>query len=194
MKEDEEEEEEEVVEEETTMNNHNDNNNSNHTEEKVCDLSAKVAELHATLEALRRESEQKIEKLNAENEEATRAIERLQQQLKEQSEHNALKNNLMNIKDESGGGLNPFSQTGGQAQGGGAAHSASSQLEMFLLERAKALHTGQAPIHLNGTGGPPNPFVGAPNNPFLGHPGFPAIRSGLFPGPMPTSPLGSMET
>merc|ERR1719264_1237846 len=95
MKEDEEEEEEEVVEEETTMNNHNDNNNSNHTEEKVCDLSTKVAELHATLEALRRESEQKIEKLNAENEEATRAIERLQQQLKEQSEHNALKNNLM---------------------------------------------------------------------------------------------------
>merc|ERR1719264_1337533 len=192
MKEDEEEEEEEVVEEETTMNNHNDNNNSNHTEEKVCDLSAKVAELHATLEALRRESEQKIEKLNAENEEATRAIERLQQQLKEQSEHNALKNNLMNIKDESGGGLNPFSQTAGQPAGGGG-HSASSQLEMFLLERAKALHTGQAPIHLNGTGGPPNPFVGAPNNPFLGHPGFPAIRSGLFPGPIPTSPLGSME-
>ena len=45
----------------------------------------------------RRESEQKIEKLNAENEEATRAIERLQQQLKEQSEHNALKNNLMYV-------------------------------------------------------------------------------------------------
>merc|ERR1719295_1324012 len=68
---------------------------------------------------------------------------------------------------------------------------------MFLLERAKALHnTGTtAPIHLNGagTGGPPNPFVGPPNNPFLGHPGFPAIRSGLFPGPIPTSPLGSME-
>ena len=54
---------------------------------------------------------------------------------------------------------------------------------MFLLERAKALHTGSgAPMHLNGgSGGPPNPF-GAPNNPFLGHPGFPGIRSGLFPG------------
>ena len=81
---------------------------------------------------------------------------------------------------------------------------------MFLLERAKALHTsGGAPMHLNGgSGGPPNPF-GAPNNPFLGHPGFPGIRSGLFPGfedrqrlqqsslmmagPLPTSPLGSME-
>merc|ERR1719229_1809963 len=112
------------------MNNHNDNNNLNHTEEKVCDLSAKVAELHATLEALRRESEQKIAKLNAENEEATRAIERLQQQLKEQSEHNALKNNLMNIKDESrgGAGLSPFSQTGSQGAGGeGGGHNASSQ-------------------------------------------------------------------
>jgi hypothetical protein len=45
--------------------------------------------------ALRRESEQKIEKLHAENEEATQAIERLQQQLKEQAEQNQLKNNLM---------------------------------------------------------------------------------------------------
>ena len=62
---------------------------------QVCDLSAKVAELHATLEALKRESEQKIEKLKAENEEATRAIERLQQQLKQQTEFNSLKNNLM---------------------------------------------------------------------------------------------------
>ena len=61
----------------------------------MCDLSAKVAELHATLEALKRESEQKIEKLKAENEEATRAIERLQQQLKQQTEYNSLKNNLM---------------------------------------------------------------------------------------------------
>ena len=61
----------------------------------MCDLSAKVAELHATLEALKRESEQKIEKLKAENEEATRAIERLQQQLKQQTEFNSIKNNLM---------------------------------------------------------------------------------------------------
>ena len=61
----------------------------------MCDLSAKVAELHATLEALKRESEQKIEKLKAENEEATRAIERLQQQLKHQTEFNSIKNNLM---------------------------------------------------------------------------------------------------
>ena len=67
--------------------------------------------------------------------------------------------------------------------GEGGGHNASSQLEMFLLERAKALHTSSgAPMHLNGgSGGPPNPF-GAPNNPFLGHPGFPGIRSGLFPG------------
>ena len=61
----------------------------------MCDLSAKVAELHATLEALKRESEQKIEKLKAENEEETRAIERLQQQLKQQTEFNSIKNNLM---------------------------------------------------------------------------------------------------
>lgn len=61
----------------------------------MCDLSAKVAELHSTLEALRRESEQRIEKLKAENEEATRAIERLQQQLKQQTEYNSLKHNLM---------------------------------------------------------------------------------------------------
>ena len=67
--------------------------------------------------------------------------------------------------------------------GEGGGHNASSQLEMFLLERAKALHTSSgAPMHLNGgSGSPPNPF-GAPNNPFLGHPGFPGIRSGLFPG------------
>ena len=72
-------------------------------------------------------------------------------------------------------------QSSSGGEGGG--HNASSQLEMFLLERAKALHTsGGAPMHLNGgSGGPPNPF-GAPNNPFLGHPGFPGIRSGLFPG------------
>ena len=56
---------------------------------------AKVAELHATLAALRRESEQKIEKLKAENEEATKAIERLQSQLKQQTDFNSLKNNLM---------------------------------------------------------------------------------------------------
>ena len=51
--------------------------------------------MHSTLEALRRESEQRIEKLKAENEEATRAIERLQQQLKQQTEYNSLKHNLM---------------------------------------------------------------------------------------------------
>ena len=61
---------------------------------QVCDLSAKVQELHNTLETLRRESEQKIEKLRAENEEATRSIERLQQQLKQQNEYEAMKNNL----------------------------------------------------------------------------------------------------
>ena len=61
----------------------------------MCDLSAKVAELHATMAALRRESEQKIEKLKAENEEATKAIERLQSQLKQQTDFNSLKNNLM---------------------------------------------------------------------------------------------------
>ena len=60
-----------------------------------CDLSEKVAELHATLATLKRESEQKIEKLKAENEEATKAIERLQIQLKQQTEFNSLKNNLM---------------------------------------------------------------------------------------------------
>ena len=54
-----------------------------------------MAELHATLAALRRESEQKIEKLKAENEEATKAIERLQSQLKQQTDFNSLKNNLM---------------------------------------------------------------------------------------------------
>ena len=57
-------------------------------------MSAKVQELHNTLETLRRESEQKIEKLRAENEEATRSIERLQQQLKQQNEYEAMKNNL----------------------------------------------------------------------------------------------------
>ena len=60
-----------------------------------CCLSEMVAELHATLATLKRESEQKIEKLKAENEEATKAIERLQIQLKQQTEFNSLKNNLM---------------------------------------------------------------------------------------------------
>ena len=61
----------------------------------MCDLSAKVAELQNTMAALRRESDQKIEKLKAENEEATKAIERLQSQLKQQTDFNSLKNNLM---------------------------------------------------------------------------------------------------
>ena len=65
----------------------------------MCDLSAKVAELHATMAALRRESEQKIEKLKAENEEATKAIERLQSQLKQQTDFNSLKNNLMWVEE-----------------------------------------------------------------------------------------------
>ena len=54
-----------------------------------------MAELHETLATLKRESEQKIEKLRAENEEASKAIERLQIQLKQQTELNSLKNNLM---------------------------------------------------------------------------------------------------
>ena len=58
-------------------------------------MSEKVAELHETLATLKRESEQKIEKLRAENEEAAKAIERLQIQLKQQTELNSLKNNLM---------------------------------------------------------------------------------------------------
>ena len=58
-------------------------------------MSQKVAELHETLATLRRESEHKIEKLRAENEEASKAIERLQIQLKQQTELNSLKNNLM---------------------------------------------------------------------------------------------------
>ena len=62
---------------------------------QTCDLSDKVAELHETLATLKRESEQKIEKLRAENEEASKAIERLQIQLKQQTELNSLKNNLM---------------------------------------------------------------------------------------------------
>ena len=62
---------------------------------QACDLSEKVAELHETLATLKRESEQKIEKLRAENEEAAKAIERLQIQLKQQTELNSLKNNLM---------------------------------------------------------------------------------------------------
>ena len=62
---------------------------------QACDLSQKVAELHETLATLRRESEHKIEKLRAENEEASKAIERLQIQLKQQTELNSLKNNLM---------------------------------------------------------------------------------------------------
>ena len=61
----------------------------------MCDLSAKVAELQNTMAALRRESDQKIEKLKAENEEATKTIERLQSQLKQQTDFNSLKNNLM---------------------------------------------------------------------------------------------------
>lgn len=62
---------------------------------QACDLSEKVAELHETLATLRRESEYKIEKLRAENEEASKAIERLQIQLKQQTELNSLKNNIM---------------------------------------------------------------------------------------------------
>jgi hypothetical protein len=43
-----------------------------------CDLSSRVAQLHATLETLKRESEQKIIKLKAENEEATRYTQLLE--------------------------------------------------------------------------------------------------------------------
>merc|ERR1740137_290334 len=155
-------------EEEAVINNHNDNNNSNHTDEKECDLSAKVAELHATLEALKRESEQKIEKLKAENEEATLAIERLQQQLKQQTEYNSLKNNLMNIKGESPG-INPLLLGSPGGPPPTSLPSPGVNLEMFLLERAKALHT--------------NPSMNSFGS-FPGHQGFP-IRSSLFPGPLP---------
>lgn len=155
-------------EEDAVINNHNDNNNTNHTDEKVCDLSAKVAELHATLEALKRESEQKIEKLKAENEEATRAIERLQQQLKQQTEFNSIKNNLMNIKGESPG-INPLLLGSPGGPPPTSLPSPGANLEMFLLERAKALHTNPS---LNSFGS------------FPGNQGFP-IRSSLFPGPLP---------
>jgi len=155
-------------EEEAVLNNHNDNNNTNHADEKVCDLSAKVAELHATLEALKRESEQKIEKLKAENEEATRAIERLQQQLKHQTEFNSIKNNLMNMKGESPG-INPLLLGSPGGEPPTSLPSPGANLEMFLLERAKALNT--------------NPSLNSFAN-FPGHQGFP-IRSSLFPGPLP---------
>jgi len=163
-------------EEETVINNHNDNNNSNHTDEKVCDLSAKVAELHATLEALKRESEQKIEKLKAENEEATRAIERLQQQLKQQTEFNSIKNNLMNIKGESPG-INPLLLGSPGGPPPTSLPSPGTNLEMFLLERAKALQTNPS---LNSFGS------------FPGSQGFP-IRSSLFPGPGLPNQMTNLE-
>ncbi len=54
-------------------------------------LTGKVEELHETLSRLRKESEDQIQRLRQESEDATKTIERLQLQLKQQSDYENLK-------------------------------------------------------------------------------------------------------
>ncbi len=49
---------------------------------------------HATLDRLRKESEDQIEKLKQESENASKTIERLQVQLQQQSDYNLLKREI----------------------------------------------------------------------------------------------------
>ena len=57
-------------------------------------LDEKMADLHATLSKIREESEVQINKLRKESEDATRTIVRLQEQLKQQSDYEKMKQEI----------------------------------------------------------------------------------------------------
>ncbi len=61
---------------------------------QVSALDDKLQELHDTLSRMRKESEEQIRKLKQESEDATKTIERLQQQLKQQSDYEHLKREI----------------------------------------------------------------------------------------------------
>ncbi len=60
----------------------------------VSELDGKLQELHDTLSRLKRESDEKIEKLRRKSEDASKTIERLQEQLKRQSDYENLKREI----------------------------------------------------------------------------------------------------
>lgn len=57
-------------------------------------LDGKLSELNDTLSRLRKESEDQIQKLRRESEDATKTIQRLQMQLKQQSDYETLKREI----------------------------------------------------------------------------------------------------
>ena len=57
-------------------------------------LDEKMSDLHATLSKIREESELQINKLRKESEDATRTIVRLQEQLKQQSDYEKMKQEI----------------------------------------------------------------------------------------------------
>ena len=57
-------------------------------------LDDKMANLHATLSRIREESENQITKLKKESEDASKTIERLQMQLKQQSDYEMIKREI----------------------------------------------------------------------------------------------------
>ena len=61
---------------------------------KASSLDEKMADLHATLSKIREESELQISKLRKESEDATRTIVRLQEQLKQQSDYEKMKQEI----------------------------------------------------------------------------------------------------
>ena len=61
---------------------------------KASSLDEKMADLHATLSKIREESELQINKLRKESEDATRTIVRLQEQLKQQSDYEKMKQEI----------------------------------------------------------------------------------------------------
>lgn len=57
-------------------------------------LEDKMANLHATLTRIREESESQIKKLKKESEDASKTIEKLQLQLKQQSDYELIKREM----------------------------------------------------------------------------------------------------
>ncbi|XP_040579143.2 LOW QUALITY PROTEIN: homeobox protein cut [Lepeophtheirus salmonis] len=112
-----------------------------------CPEKLGVAELHRTLERFRKQSEDTIQKLKQESEDASRTIEKLQQQLQQQSDYENLKQEIQMLK----GGIG------------------ANSIEMILLERAKSLQANPALKAFADLQG--SPFSGLANR----HPLFPPI-------------------
>ena len=79
---------------ENASHNNNEKKNPSSSTGMSSDLNGKLQELHDTLSRLRRESDEKIQKLRQDSEEASKTIEKLQQRLQQQSDYEVLKREI----------------------------------------------------------------------------------------------------